>query len=104
MCNGKQNKKVGFGKDTPWYEYVSSARTFYRMMWFMQFLELLFGNIVENKEDEFKVCASKAYDIALGVHHGWVVKTGAKTGLKMAPKRAFVLENVFKEFPDWTEE
>ena len=70
----------------------------------MQFLELLFGHIVNDKEMSFKDSAKSAYDTALGVHHSFMVRAGAKTGLSLAPKREFVLENVFKDQPDLTEE
>ena len=82
-------------KPKEWHNYISSARTLYRMMWFTDFLGECFGQLCDDKSLSFATCAINAYNKALGPHHNWVIRTSAKTGLLMAPSREYVLDHIF---------
>ena len=92
--NGDNNKKLGHPKNTEFNHYVSTARTIFRMMWFLQFNELLLGSLATDQDLSLKKACTAAYDKALGPHHSWGIRTGAKAGMMTVPKRDKFIEQV----------
>ena len=91
--NGNNNKKQGHGKGSEWANYISSSRTLLRNLWFLDFVEGIILNLVEDPKKSLRNCAGEAYDKSLGPHHPWIVRTGAKAGLMTVPNREkFVLK------------
>ena len=93
-CNGSNNKKKGHGKDE-WAKYTSSTRTLFRMMWMTKFIEEMFNHLLHNPEMSGKQCAGAAYDIALGVHHNFLLRGVIKTGLLLTPSKEVFLSEIF---------
>ena len=72
LFNGK-NKDAMKTKPKEWSNYISSTRTLYRMMWFVDFLKECFGQVCVDHTATFATCAINAYNTALGPHHNWVI-------------------------------
>ena len=58
-----------------------------RMMWFMNFLLIMFQEILEDKKQSPSQACSKAYERALAPNHMWIVKVGARAAMMAAPDR-----------------
>lgn len=55
--------------------YVSGARSLLRLLWFLDFLHSLIGQLLEDRK-ELRECAQVAYDAALAPHHPWILVCG----------------------------
>lgn len=83
--NGENNSTLGHKKNSPYYTYVSGTRTLLRLSWFLNFLYIIFKNMLETSEP-FNNCVTNAYDVVLAPHHPWLVRKGAGIALSFAPK------------------
>ena len=72
LFNGK-DKTVMKTKPKEFNNYISTTRTLYRMMWFVDFLKECFGQVCTDKEASFATCAKNAYNISLGPHHNFMI-------------------------------
>jgi len=82
--NGENNSSLGHKKNSPYYSYTSGSRTLLRLSWFLNFLYIIFKNMLETDEP-FNNCVTNAYDSVLSPHHPWLVRKGAGLALSFAP-------------------
>ena len=92
--NSENNKSLGHKKGTTYYKYESGTRTLLILSWFINFVGLAFKNLLDT-EDGFNVCIKKAYDVALGPYHGWMIRKGASIALSFAPSKRGKVLNLF---------
>ena len=52
-----------------------------RMMWFTDFLVLMFENLEKDRKCNCCTAISLAYETALAPNHSWLVKTGARAAM-----------------------
>lgn len=83
--NGDNNKKLT--KEKELHKYISGARTMLRMMWFMDYLHSMFSQMKSSPEKKMSVICLEAYNVAFGEKHAFIVRQGAKLGMKTAPNR-----------------
>jgi hypothetical protein len=73
--NGNNNEKFGYKKDSEYGTYCSAARTFLRLLWFMEFLIEIFKTILaDRKKDTIKKIIGDSYDKILAPRHTWLVR------------------------------
>ena len=73
--NGNNNQKFGHKKDSEYGDYCSAARTFLRLLWFMEFLIQIFKTILaDRKKDTIKKIIGDSYDKILAPRHTWLVR------------------------------
>ena len=73
--NGNNNQKFGHKKDSEYGDYCSAARTFLRLLWFMEFLVQIFKTILaDRKKDTIKKIIGDSYDKILAPRHTWLVR------------------------------
>ena len=73
--NGNNNEKFGYKKDSEYGTYCSAARTFLRLLWFMEFLIEIFKTILaDRKDDTIKKIIGDSYDKILSPRHTWLVR------------------------------
>lgn len=70
---GDNNEKKGH-KNDQYKKYVSGARTFLRLLWFMEFLIRIFRRLVTDDKKSLKDILQKAYDEVLSPRHSWLVR------------------------------
>lgn len=89
QLNGDNNSKLlPKDKKGEWeYKYVSTTRTVLRNLWLLDFFEILFQNLNENREETLGHIAKEAYNKGLAPHHPWIVRQGAKIGLLAVPHK-----------------
>lgn len=101
--NGENNKDLGHKKGTPYYKYTSGARTLLRLLWFLDFMDHILDYLLTTNEG-FSDCCKKAYDVALGIHHPWYVRSAAAMAMSMSSSsRGPVLKILFGT-ETWSEE
>jgi len=80
--NGNNNEKFGYKKDSEYGTYCSAARTFLRLLWFMEFLIEIFNIILaDRKNDTIKKIIGDAYDKILSPKHSWIVRRAVGAAL-----------------------
>ena len=84
MLNGKDHK-LAKSKGKQFENYISSARTLFRMLWLSHFLQEVFERLNADRENSFAHLGSEAYNAAFGEYHGWMIRASVKTGILMAP-------------------
>jgi hypothetical protein len=95
QCNGENNKSV-LSKElfTHFGKYISASRQMLRMMWFINYLILMFEEIGNNRTCKISDCSSKAYEEALAPNHTFLVKTAARAAMMATPNRKNILHMV----------
>jgi len=93
--NGENAKKESPGPE--WNKYEATSRTVLRLMWFFDFVSVLLGNLHEDRKTSLTSACKDAYDQALGPHHPFPVRAGAKLAMLAAPKRSKLLGGLFGE-------
>lgn len=83
VLNGENNLKHGQKKGSPFFTYISGARTLVRLSWFLEFLYTILKNILDT-EDPFSSCIKKAYQDVLAPHHPWLIRNSIKVALNLA--------------------
>lgn len=104
--NRNNNKKLGHGKDK-YSNYISACRTFLRLLWFLEYLNDVFENVLkDNGNGPIKTILGNSYNKVLAPHHGFLVRkaVGAALSFSSAGKVAHVVEIIFgyKEFNEKT--
>lgn len=61
------------------------------MMWFMNYLIIMFSEICHKKTSKISDCCLKAYDEAFSKHHAFYVKIAAHAAMVAAPNRQKIL-------------
>ena len=94
-CNGDNNKSVLSKENYQTHQkYISGARSMLRMMWFINYLIIMFEEIHSNRTAKISDCSSKAYEEALAPNHSFLVKTGARAAMLACPNRKNILHMV----------
>ncbi|EAR92375.1 glycolipid transfer domain protein (macronuclear) [Tetrahymena thermophila SB210] len=88
--NGENNKKLT--KDPKYSNYDSFSRNLLRMMWFQNYLKVMFEELVIDRQQKSSKAFQKAYDFAFSKHHSFMVKAGASLAMSAAPSREKVKE------------
>jgi len=94
ILNGENPEKV---PDQKYLGYESTARTVLRLMWFLDFVSSLVGQMETNRKTSVATACKKAYDQALAPHHDWKIRLAAKTAMTFAPGRKTLLAALFPE-------
>jgi len=102
--NRNNNKKLGHGKDK-YSNYISACRTFLRLLWFLEYLNDVFENVLkDNGNGPIKTILGNSYNKVLAPHHGFFVRkaVGVALALSSAGTVTNTVELVFgyKEFND----
>lgn len=64
-------------------------------MWFFDFVSTFLNNLDADRKASVSSCCKEAYDVALGIHHPFVVRTAAKVAMLAAPNRKNLLKGMF---------
>jgi hypothetical protein len=75
-------------------KYESTSRHLYRGCWFFDFLHSLFTDFVGDRTVMMSKLAQKAYDVALGPHHPFLLKKAAGVAMKACKKREKFIESL----------
>jgi len=97
-CNGDNNKKEAPSKE--WSEYTSTTRTVLRLMWFFDYVSTFLGNLAADKKESVSGCSKDAYDKALGPHHPFPVRAGAKLAMTACPNRGKLFKGMFGDLEE----
>ena len=101
QCNGENNKSVLTKELYKKYkEYISGSRSMLRMMWFMNYLIIMFTEIYSKKTAKISDCSSKAYDEALSPNHTFFVRTAARVAMGFCPDRKDLIYLVVEKDKD----
>mmetsp|Transcript_10794 Transcript_10794/g.10916 ORF Transcript_10794/g.10916 Transcript_10794/m.10916 type:complete len:160 (+) Transcript_10794:77-556(+) len=76
LLNGKSNASM-LPKElkNSWQStYASTSRTMLRNIWFNDFLDSLYSNVVDNKDKSLYDCTKEAYNGTLANYHIWAVR------------------------------
>ena len=102
--NGNNNKKLGHGKDK-YSNYISACRTFLRLLWFLEYLNDVFENVLKDDGNgPIKTILGNSYNKVLAPHHGFIVRKAV--GVALAFSSAGTVTNTvelifgYKEFND----
>ena len=71
--NGGNNSKMGHGSGD-YKDYTSGARTFLRLLWFMEYLIHIFKQLSNDEQGSMKEILRKAYNEVLAPRHTWLVR------------------------------
>jgi len=77
-----------------------ATRTMLRLMWFCDFVWHLLRQLHEDRKKGISDSCKEAYNIALGPHHPFVVRTAAKVAMMAAPNRKNLMKILFPEDVD----
>jgi hypothetical protein len=78
--------------------YISGARSILRLLWFMDFLQVLIGHLtVPHPGMELKAMASDAYDKALAPHHPFLVRKTIGAAMMFCPTEANFWKRIVNE-------
>ena len=93
--NGSNNKNLipEFQLDTWKGSYVSTARTVNRQLWMLDFLEIFYSLLYEDRTATLKDCAKEAYNLSFGVHYSWPKRAANKIGMISLPTREDFLKD-----------
>jgi hypothetical protein len=69
-------------------------------MWFFDFVSTFLNNLDADRKASTSTCVKEAYDVALGVHHPFVVRTAAKVAMLASPNRKNLFKGMFGDIPD----
>jgi Glycolipid transfer protein (GLTP) len=70
-------------------------------MWFFDFVSNFLNNLDADRKAAVSTCVQKAYDEALGIHHPFIVRAGAKVAMLASPNRKNLFKGMFGEnMPD----
>eukprot|EP00301_Raphidiophrys_heterophryoidea_P015660 c2442_g1_i1.p1 GENE.c2442_g1_i1~~c2442_g1_i1.p1 ORF type:complete len:229 (+),score=48.08 c2442_g1_i1:35-688(+) len=72
---------------SPAHGRVAACRGVLRLMWFWDFVNELFLNILVQPPMKFDAAASKAYEATLSPRHAWVVRTTVYMAMSFVPTR-----------------
>lgn len=72
---------------------MSGARTTLRLMWFMDFLTVMFQELINDPKLSYPKVCKKAYKTALGPHHELIYRMAAQAGFLVAPGRGVFYEH-----------
>lgn len=56
-------------------------------MWFMDFLTVMFQELIADPKLSYPKVVKKAYNVALGPHHELIYRLAAQAGFMVAPHR-----------------
>eukprot|EP01017_Pseudomicrothorax_dubius_P015707 TRINITY_DN1798_c0_g1_i5.p2 TRINITY_DN1798_c0_g1~~TRINITY_DN1798_c0_g1_i5.p2 ORF type:complete len:227 (+),score=65.16 TRINITY_DN1798_c0_g1_i5:72-752(+) len=86
MLNGENNSD--FTKDPALKKYESATRNILRMMWFLDYEDELFAQLLANKEEKDMTPPCKAaYEKALAPRHAMLVRAAARVAMSAAPNK-----------------
>lgn len=80
--------------------YTSASRSILRLLWFMDFLQVLLGLLTRPAgapHMELKAMASEAYDKALAPHHPWLVRKTIGAAMIFCPTEASFWKRIVAE-------
>ena len=101
--NGDNNSKMGHGSGN-YKDYTSGARTFLRLLWFMEYLIHIFKQLSNEEPGSLKDILKKAYDEVLAPRHKWLVRQAVGIALTFSGgSKREVLKIIFG-YDDFTEE
>ena len=79
--NRNNNKKLGHGKDK-YSNYISACRTFLRLLWFLEYLNDVFENVLKDDGNgPIKTILGNSYNKVLAPHHGFIVRKAVGVAL-----------------------
>lgn len=92
---GENNAKLGH-KDDKYKKYVSAARTFLRLLWFMEFLISIFRKLLKEEDKSLKEILKSAYNEVLAPRHSGVVRTAVSVALTFSGgKKKEAIKTIF---------
>lgn len=94
--SGENNKKLTKNKNL--WKYESGARTALRLLWFMDFLTVMFRELIQNPQFSYPKVVKIAYNEALGPHHELIYRLAAQAGFLVAPGREVFYTNFCGNF------
>ena len=101
--NGENNKELGHKKGTLYHKYISGSRTVLRLLWFLDFMVNI-CNLLVTTNDSFSTCCKKAYDVALGIHHPWYVRSAASVAMSLTSSSREPMLNIVLNKSKWDDE
>jgi len=85
--NGKTNSNTIVDNKSWQYTYASTARTALRDMWLLDYLSILFGDLIRFPDTPMKEISKKAYDEAFGERHPWLIRKTASIAVSAVPSK-----------------
>ena len=95
--NLDNNKKLGHKKGSHYAKYEGTTRTWFRLMWFVEFLTEIFTHFAATPDMSFRECVKRAYDKALGPYHPFLLRAAVKAALVGAPSRKSIHEKIWRD-------
>lgn len=83
QLNGNNNDKYGHGNDQ-YKDYSSAARTFLRLLWFMEYIIRIDRKLVTEDSKTLKEILKEAYEEVLAPRHPWLVRKAVGIALTFA--------------------
>jgi Glycolipid transfer protein (GLTP) len=80
-------------------KYTSASRSILRLLWFMDFLEVLIGHLLNPTPayPQLKHMATDAYEKALAPHHPWVVRQTIAAAMYFCPSEEAFWKRIVAE-------
>ena len=92
---GDNNSKLGHKKDE-YSKYVSGARTFLRLLWFMEFLIHIFKKLLVDDKSSLKEILKSSYNEVLAPRHSGIVRTAVGMALTFSGgKKSEAMKTIF---------
>jgi len=85
--NGKTNSKTIEDSKSWQYTYASTSRTALRDMWLLDYLSILFGDLIRFPDKPMTEISRKAYDEAFGERHPWLIRKAASLAVAAVPSK-----------------
>lgn len=70
---------------------ISATRSMLRMIWFMDYLFIMFSELNNDRQQNVSQCCLKAYNLAFGNRHATMVRLAAQAAIRTAPNRKKLL-------------
>ena len=84
-------------------EYISTARSVLRIMWFLDFLLKILELVWEDEKAHLATLVRHAYEIALAPHHNIALKTAARIAIRYVPDTSTFVAGMLGPGKTWSE-